>query len=148
MALWMQGPRQSLLLTGAGGRDSKRVRGIWLWSFYVYVWVSWVVSYSLWPYGLQPARLFCPWDFPGKNTGVGSHFFLQKIFLTQGSDLHLLHWQTNSLPLCAWEVWSFCSRGQIWEGNISCAGLFLWPPTTSASSTICSINQAGSVLWL
>ena len=24
----------------------------------------------LWPPGLQPARLLCPWDFPGKNTGV------------------------------------------------------------------------------
>ena len=23
---------------------------------------------------LQPARLLCPWDFPGKNTGVGCHF--------------------------------------------------------------------------
>ena len=21
-----------------------------------------------------PARLLCPWDFPGKNTGVGDHF--------------------------------------------------------------------------
>ena len=31
-----------------------------------------------------PARLLCPWDFPGKNTGVGSHFLLQRIFLTQG----------------------------------------------------------------
>ena len=25
---------------------------------------------SLWPHGLQPARLLCPWDFPSKNTGV------------------------------------------------------------------------------
>ena len=25
----------------------------------------------MWPYGLQPARLLCPWDSPGKNTGVG-----------------------------------------------------------------------------
>ena len=43
-----------------------------------------------------------PWDFPGKNTGVGCHFFLQGIFLTQGSNprlLCLLHWQVNSLPL-------------------------------------------------
>ena len=23
-------------------------------------------------------RLFRPWDFPGKNTGVGCHFLLQK----------------------------------------------------------------------
>ena len=34
------------------------------------------------PHGLQPTRLLCPWDFPGKNTGVGCHFLLQGIFLT------------------------------------------------------------------
>ena len=32
-----------------------------------------------------------PWNFPGKNTGVGCHSLLQGIFLTQGSSLHLLH---------------------------------------------------------
>ena len=37
-----------------------------------------------WPHGLLPARLLCPWDFPGKNTGVGCHFLLQGIFPTQG----------------------------------------------------------------
>ena len=31
------------------------------------------------------------WDFPGKNTRVGCHFLLQGIFLTQGSNPHLLH---------------------------------------------------------
>ena len=30
-----------------------------------------VVSDSLRPYGLQPATVLCPWDIPGKNTGVG-----------------------------------------------------------------------------
>jgi len=42
------------------------------------------------------------WDSPGKNTTVGSHFLLQGIFPTQGSNPHLLcllHWQTGSLPL-------------------------------------------------
>ena len=34
--------------------------------------------------------LLCPWDFPGNNTGVGSHFLFKRIFLTQGSNLHLL----------------------------------------------------------
>ena len=34
--------------------------------------------------------LLCPWDFPGKNTGVGGHFLLQGIFPPQGSNLHLL----------------------------------------------------------
>ena len=36
-----------------------------------------VTSDSLWPQGLYPARLLCPWDFPDKNTGVGCHVLLQ-----------------------------------------------------------------------
>ena len=28
------------------------------------------------PMDWEPTRLFCPWDSPGKNTGVGCHFFL------------------------------------------------------------------------
>ena len=50
-----------------------------------------VVTNSLQHYGLQPTRLLCLWDFPGKNTGVGCHFFLRGIFPTQGSNLGLLH---------------------------------------------------------
>ena len=57
------------------------------------------MSNSLWPHGLHQARLLCPWDFPGKNTGVGCQFFLQGIFPTQGSNLHHLNWQADSLPL-------------------------------------------------
>ena len=44
------------------------------------------VSNSLRPYGSYSARLLCPWDSPGKNTGVGRHALLQGIFLTQGSN--------------------------------------------------------------
>ena len=33
---------------------------------------------------LYSARLLCPWDLPGKNTGDGCHFLLQGILLTQG----------------------------------------------------------------
>ena len=50
-----------------------------------------VVSNSLRPHGPQPARLLCPWNSPGKNTGAGRHSLLQGIFLTQGSNLGLLH---------------------------------------------------------
>ena len=32
-----------------------------------------VMCNSWWPHGLYPARLPCPWDSPGKNTGVGCH---------------------------------------------------------------------------
>ena len=43
----------------------------------------------------------CPWDSPGKHTGVGCHILFQ-IFPTQGLNprlLHLLHWQAGSLSL-------------------------------------------------
>ena len=53
------------------------------------------------PMSCQPARLLCPWESPGRHTGVGCHFLLQGIFPTQGSNLHLLlgrwilyHWST------------------------------------------------------
>ena len=39
---------------------------------------------------------------PRWRSGVGCHFPLQGIFLTQGLNpwlLHLLHWQVDSLPL-------------------------------------------------
>ena len=85
-------------------------------------WRSWhslllfscsVVSDSWWPHGLQPARLLCPQDFPGKNTGVGRHFLPQGIFPAQGSNLCLLPWQADSLPLCPW-------------GRLSPASIRLW----------------------
>ena len=50
-------------------------------------------------YGLCPSRLLCPWDFSGKNTGMGCYFLLQQIFPTQGSNLCLLEWRADSLPL-------------------------------------------------
>ena len=44
-----------------------------------------VVSDSVRPYGLEPARILCPRHFPGKNTGVGCHALLLGVFPTQGS---------------------------------------------------------------
>jgi len=40
---------------------------------------------------MEPTRLPCPWNSPGKNIGVGSHSLLQGIFPTQGSNPGLLH---------------------------------------------------------
>ena len=36
---------------------------------------------SLQPHGLQLTSLLHPWDFPGKDTGVGCHFLLQLVFV-------------------------------------------------------------------
>ena len=48
------------------------------------------------PHGLEPVRLLCPWDSPGKNTGVGCHAF-QGIFLTLGLKLSL-----RQILYCRW----------------------------------------------
>ena len=50
-----------------------------------------VVPRFLWLYGLGSTKLLCPWNFPGKNTGVGSHSLLQGISPTQGLNPDLLH---------------------------------------------------------
>ena len=39
------------------------------------------------------SRLLCPWDFPGKHTGVGCYSLLQGIFPTQGLNPGLLHYR-------------------------------------------------------
>ena len=61
-------------------------------------WFS-VVSDSVWPHRLQPSRLLCPWDAPGKNTGVGCHFLLQGILPDPGLELMPPALQADSLPV-------------------------------------------------
>ena len=51
------------------------------------------MSYSQQPHGLQPTRLLCPWDFPGKSTGVGCHCLLRHCSL----HVHKCHRSTVSI---------------------------------------------------
>ena len=76
-------------------KDTVKVRSL----FVSYIVVAKSCLTLLQPHGLQPTRLHCPWDSPGKNTGVGCHFLFQGIFQTHGSNPSLLHWEVNSLPL-------------------------------------------------
>ena len=64
--------------------------------------VASVMFDSLQHYGLLPARLLSPWDFPGKTTGMGYHFLFQGIFLTQGLKPHLLYCKWILLSLSHW----------------------------------------------
>ena len=57
-----------------------------------------VLSDSMQTHLLQPARLLCSWDSPGKNTGVDSHSLLQGMLTTQGSNLGPLHCRQILLP--------------------------------------------------
>ena len=69
-------------------------------------------------HGLQPIRLLYAWGFPGTSTGMGCHFLLQGIFLTQGLNPHLLHRQEDSLPLsCQESLWKsiLCSDENHWD---------------------------------
>ena len=56
---------------------------VWIWQVHVCSVAQ--ACPSLQSYRLYPTRLLCLWDSPGKNNGVGCHFFLQGIFPTQAS---------------------------------------------------------------
>ena len=121
---------------------------------HAYVCVSCsVVSDPLRPHGLQPIRLLCSWNFPGKNTGVGSHSLLQGIFPTQGSNLGLQHCREihyclsyqRSPRSCLLESKSVVCidkefRRSLWRkrGWISCQSSFSW---------ICAFTKAVSSAW-
>ena len=49
--------------------------------------VTSVVSDSVWSHRRQPTRLLCPWDSPGKNTGVGCHFLLPCVKVKNESEV-------------------------------------------------------------
>ena len=87
-------PREAV---GSGTRGSVTSFGLVASHHQLLLFSRWAASHSL-----QPARLPSPWDSPGRNTRVGCHFLLQRIFLTQGSNLRLLlgrrilyHWATR-----------------------------------------------------
>ena len=101
----------------------------------------------------------CPWDSPGKNTGVGCHFLFQGIFPTQGSNLHhlhLLHWQAGSLPLAPhWRPHLVNNYHQFSiQFSRSVVSDSLWPhglqharlPWPSPTSGVCS-NSCPSSQW-
>ena len=67
-----------------------------------------VMSDSLRPNGLQPTRVLCPWDSPGKNTGVTCHFLLQEIFP--------IHRSNPSLPHCRQNLYHLCHQSPTSEG--------------------------------
>ena len=99
MHIWQWIQSRSKQVIGHGSCESVRVS---------------VASDSLWPHGLHPTRLLCPWGFPGKNTGVGCHFLLQGIFPTQGLNPRLLHCrQPPSLHVILYQLSHQGSPGKI-----------------------------------
>ena len=71
-----------------------------------------VVSHFLWLQGPRPTGLLCPWDSPGKNTGVGCHALFQGIFPVLGLNPHLL-----CLLHCRQILYHWAPRGAQWESS-------------------------------
>ena len=72
-------------------QKEERIQPWSLWKIWKWKFSHSVMSNSLWPHRLQTTRLLHPQDFTGKSTGMGCHFLLQRIFLTQGMKLGLSH---------------------------------------------------------
>jgi len=91
---------------------------MWKWK-----WNRSVMSNSVWPHGLQPTRLLCPWDFPGKSTGVGVPLPSLIYICTYTIYMELIL-QARILEWVAYPFSSKSSRPRNWT-RISCiAGTF------------------------
>ena len=75
-------------------------------------WSRSVVSDSYRPHGLQPTRLLCPWDFPGKSTGVGCHYLLRLSPLG--------HFKNKYISSLKWkEKIDFCYKNNSLQGLVN-----------------------------
>ena len=105
--------------------------------------VTSVVSDSLWPYGLWPSRLFCPWNSPGKNTRVVCHALLRRIFPTQGWNPHLLCvllWQMCPLLLVPHQkLRQMCVLCQF-HCSLVCLGTRNQPPDFHCTTLNCRVG--------
>ena len=117
-------------------------------------WSRSVMSDYLQPHELLPARLLCPWDLPGKNIGVGCHFLLQGIFLTQRSNTGLLHcrqtpyWcipgmqETTAVFFC-----TFYIRRTNLGSSKKCCHIYFLLFLSEKDFRKCSIAQKGKSKW-
>ena len=71
----------------------------------------------------------CPWNSPGKNTGVGGHFLLQRIFPIQGSNPGLLHCRQILYHLSHHLLLILGGKDckNLWSLGSEVVFLFLWP---------------------
>ena len=65
------------------------------------------------PHGLEPASLLCPWDFPGKNTGVGCQWLIPLLNPdgVEGLRHHHVH------PYQSWKIWSHFQKASFNKSN-------------------------------
>ena len=98
------------------------------------------MSNSLWPHGLQPPRLLCPWNFPGKNSRVGCHFLLQ------GSSRSRDWTASLEFPTLAGR---FFTTRVTWEAKfyLLCFTIKFSNTFTNTKNTLCSHNTPSMTIY-
>ena len=109
------------------------------------------MSYSFRPHGLYPARLLCPQNSLGQNSGVDCHALLQGIFPTQKLNpglqhcrqiLYHLSYQGSHLQICSLSL-SLSLSSSIW--GLNNVNINMLDVALSISSTILSFKILFSV---
>ena len=95
----------------------------------------------------------CPWDSPGKNTGVDCHSLLQEIFPMQGSNpgllhcrqilYHLGHQRSCICYVCPIPKWGEGESGMNWESSLD---VYILPCVKQVTSKKL-IHNTGSSAW-
>ena len=109
---------------------------------------QYVASDSLWPNGLQPARILCPWDFPVKNTGVGFQALFQ--WILQPKDWTHVSWASGIgeqilVPLSHLESPPKCNAAKSLQ---SCPTLCDPVDGSPPGSAVAGILQATTLEWV
>ena len=109
-------------------------------------WCSSVMSHSSQPHGLQPTMLLCPWDFPGKSTGVGCHrlpwvhYIVSTVLLVTSSSFDTTNesclFSSLSVQL-SHSVWSH----SLWLHGLQNARLLCLSPNPGTCSNSCTSSQ-------
>ena len=97
--------------------------------FHCCCWVASAVSNSVRPQRQQPTRLPHPWDSPGKNTGVGSHFLLQYMKVKSESEVAqscpTLPDPMDGSPPSSFAHGIFQARDETWVNSTSSSRTFI-----------------------
>ena len=93
------------------------------------------MSSSLFPHGLQPAKLLCPWNSPGKDTGVDNHFHLHRISPTK---------ESNPISYIAGRFFNILATREACSSSKGCYGFMLSPSVMSDSLQLMDCSLPGS----
>ena len=109
------------------------------------------MSDSLWPHGLYPTRLLCPWDSPSKSTGVSCHALLQGVFPTQRqnpchslwnrNNVSLVRKRDDSVRLLCWDIEEVLSRQVPGGASLPAFSLALFCADTEQSQVLLSVSS-------